>query len=392
MSMSKYKICFWNYEKIGKISAAHAVRDWKDAGMNFAMSFEYNSACDKPELMLELLDECLANGIQLIICDKRFRFETYAQVGESAFRKGVQEAVKEFGSHNATYAFHVGDEPNKDTWEAARAAFKIVQEESNGKKAFINMYPTWTTPDFEDLLGMTIPEYMEALTEFIIDTKAEMLSFDCYSQCTYSDKAAGIDNFIRNLRLYSEVAKKTGVELFVSILSVGHWNMRVPTQDDIRWQVNICVAHGASGLFWFYFYQRYLEDNYREGPINCFGERTATYDKISFQNRFFALNYAQRLEALTHEKVSYFGGDFGGCERFEEDEELRSLQTEVNECPICVTRWRNAEGKACYSFVNASQEFPTRLVLDFKGWLSANNGKRWLAPGQILIVDEHGIV
>ena len=113
--MPQYKICFWNYEKIGKISAQHAVRDWKDAGMNVAMSFEYNNACDKPELMLELLDECLANGIQLIICDKRFRFETYAQVGAENFRKGVQEAVKEFGAHEATYAFHVGDEPTKAT-------------------------------------------------------------------------------------------------------------------------------------------------------------------------------------------------------------------------------------------------------------------------------------
>ena len=37
--MPKYKICFWNYEKIGKISAQHAVRDWKDAGNQFTVNY-----------------------------------------------------------------------------------------------------------------------------------------------------------------------------------------------------------------------------------------------------------------------------------------------------------------------------------------------------------------
>ena len=382
-----YKISFWNYEKTGKIEPKHAVKDWKDAGINLAMTFEYDSLTDSSDLMSALLDECEKNEIKVILCDKRYRYETYALLGEKAFREQVKLAIKEFGNHPSVYGYHVGDEPTKDSWANAKEAFKIVQEEGVGKKAFINMWPTWTTPDFDELLGTNIDGFFKKIEEFIIYTKAEILSFDCYSQCAYSDKANGIDNFIRNLQRYYEVAKKTGVELFVSLLSVGHWNMRVPTQDDVRWQMNVSAAHGATGLFWFYFYQRHLEDNYREGPINCFGEKTDAFNKISFQDRLFMEYYAGALEGLTLDYVSYYNGAYANGKKFEPNAELKLLQTEVNECPICVTRWLDKGGKVKYTFVNMSQEMPTRLVMNFEGELSVRNGKRWLAPGQLLFVD-----
>lgn len=390
--MSKYKISFWNYEKMGVIEAKKAVQDWQDAGFNLAMTFEYRAERDNPADMVELLDECQKKNIQAIVCDKRTRFATYIEVGEEAFRAGVKKVVEEFGWHPAVYGFHVGDEPAKNTWEAAISSFRIVKEEAKGKKGFINMFSTWTTPDCADVVGANYEEYEAKVLDFIQRAGADVVSFDCYSQCMYTDRDFEQGDFLRNMRMFANVAKQTNAELFVSLLSVGHWNYRVPTQDDIRWQLNMAAAHGATGMFWFYFYQRLLEENYREGPINLFGERTHMFDKISFQNRFFMKYYAEKLEDCKVDDISYFHKTYGGYPMFTGKHELKVIEALVNPGSVCVTRWLNKEGKVRYTLVNADRELPTRIRLEFEGELAGQSEKRWLAPGQLIYVDENGIV
>ena len=390
--MSKYKISFWNYEKMGVIEAKKAVQDWKDAGFNLAMTFEYRADVDSPAEMIELLDECEKKGIKAIVCDKRTRYAEYMRVGEEKFREGVKKVVEEFGSHPAVYGFHVGDEPNGEAWESAISAFKIVRETANGKKGFINMFSSWITPECPDVIGTPLNEYEDKVVDFVRRSGADIVSFDCYSQCMYTEQEFEQSEFLRNLRMFASAAKRTGAELFVSLLSVGHWNYRVPTQDDIRWQVNMAAAHGVTGMFWFYFYQRLLEENYREGPINLFGERTEMFNKISFQNRFFMKYYAEKLEDCTVDDISYFRKTYGGYPAFTGKHELKIIEALVNPGSICVTRWIRKDGKPCYTLVNVDRQLPARIRIEFEGELASQNDKRWLAPGQLIFIDENGIV
>ncbi len=390
--MSKFKISFWNYEKMGVIEAKKAVADWQDAGFNLAMTFEFRAEQDDPADMVELLDECERKGIQAIVCDKRTRYAHYMEVGEEAFRAGVKQVVKEFGSHPAVFGFHVGDEPNGEAWESAINAFKIVREEAKGKKGFINMFSSWVTPECPSVIGTPLEEYEDKVVDFVRRSGADIVSFDCYAQCMYTDRDFEQDEFLRNLRMFASAAKRTGAELYVSLLSVGHWNYRVPTQDDIRWQLNMAVAHGATGMFWFYFYQRLIEENYREGPINLFGERTEMFNKISFQDRLFFKYYAERLEEYRVDEVSYFRRTYGGYPKFTPEHELKVIETLVNNESICVSRWVNESGKVKYTLVNAGRELPTRIRVEFEGALASQNGSYWMAPGQMLIFGEDGVI
>ena len=390
--MEQFKISFWNYVKMGVLEAKKAVADWKDAGFNLAMTFEYNAEKDNPKEMLELLDECQAKGIQAIVCDKRTRYSHYMEVGEEAFRAGVKKAVEEFGYHDAVYGFHVGDEPNGEAWESAISAFKIVKEEAKGKKGFINMFSSWVTPECPSVIGTSIEEYEDKVVDFVHRSGADIVSFDCYAQCMYTDRDFEQDEFLRNLHMFASAAKRTGTQLFVSLLSVGHWNYRVPNEDDIRWQLNMAVAHGATGMFWFYFYQRLIEENYRGGPINLFWERTPMFDKISFQDRLFMKYYAPRLDGYKVDEVSYFRRTYGGYPRFAGDKELKVIETVLNNESICVSRWLNEDGKAKYTLVNVGRELPTRIRVEFEGELAKHNGKYYLAPGQMLIFDEEGVL
>ena len=390
--MSKFKISFWNYEKMGVIEAKKAVADWQDAGFNLAMTFEFRAEQDDPADMVELLDECERKGIQAIVCDKRTRYARYMEVGEEAFRAGVKQVVKEFGSHPAVFGFHVGDEPNGEAWESAINAFKIVRTEAKGKKGFINMFSSWVTPECPSVIGTPLEEYEDKVVDFVRRSGADIVSFDCYAQCMYTDRDFEQDEFLRNLRMFASAAKRTGAELYVSLLSVGHWNYRVPTQDDIRWQLNMAVAHGATGMFWFYFYQRLIEENYREGPINLFGERTEMFNKISFQDRLFFKYYAERLEDYRVDDVSYFRRTYGGYPKFTPAHELKVIETLVNNESICVSRWVNESGKVKYTLVNAGRELPTRIRVEFEGALASRNGSYWMAPGQMLIFGEDGVI
>ena len=387
--MTEYKISFWNYERTGVWDEKKAVRGWNDAGITLAMTFELSESEDKSRMM-RLLDECEKANIKAIVCDERTTFYALKERGEEKFREGVKSAVKDFGFHPAVYGFHVGDEPDKTMWETAKTAFKIVREACPSLRPFINMNPTWLTPDFEDVMGTDIEGYKNNLIDFIRETGSAITSFDAYTQCMYTNKEFYKGEFIRNLQLFSEVALNTGTELFVSVLSAGHWNYRVPNEDDIRWQLNMCVAHGATGIFWFLFYQRFLDENYRGMPINLFGERTPTYYNLSYENRVFMKYFADKLQKCKLDAVFYHGEPFGNP--FNGDNELLRVENIVNDCTICISRWIKDNKKKAYSFVNADQELPVRIKVEFGGELKKQSRMLWLAPGQMVYIDEDCII
>ena len=84
--MSEYKISFWNYERTGVWDEARAVRDWKEAGINLAMTFELSETEDKSR-MIKLLDECEKANIKAIVCDERTTYYALNEKGEEKFRE-----------------------------------------------------------------------------------------------------------------------------------------------------------------------------------------------------------------------------------------------------------------------------------------------------------------
>lgn len=387
----RYDISFWNYQPTGFKDEAEAVQEWKDAGITLPMTFEYDPARHDKSRMLRLLDECEKAGMRAIVCDARTRYHKLKEVGEESFRKGVAEAVSDFGSHPAVFGFHVGDEPDKHTWEYAVNAFIIVREAAPHLTPFLNMFPYWA--GFEDVVDARTPEeYTELLVDFIRRTGAKLISFDSYGQCAYFDRDYYQNCHIINFKIFGEAARRTGVRLFVSLLSVGHWAYRVPTQDDIRWQIYSAIAHGATGFHWFSFYQGTLDGNYRENPIDMFGKRTRTFDSISYEDRVFLKFFAEKLSACTFESVRYFGLPQGGFPVFGKDDTLREIRVIVHETSVAVTRWKDKDGDPVFTFVNMDREYPTKLRLVFEGKLAPRSCDVWIVPGQMVYIDKEKMI
>lgn len=394
----QYKIGFWNYFKFGRLDSARAVKDWKELGITLPMTFRYNPETDTPEQMLSLLDECEKAGMKAIISDLRTLYWTYRKVGEAAYIEGVKEAIKDFGSHPATFGFHIGDEPDPEGMESAIPSCQIVAKLAPHLTPFINLFPFWEDENYgqDRLLGATTAkDYKARLDNFVKRSGVKILAYDCYAQCSYFQKERYRSVYFKNLKIFGEVAKENGIELWTSLLSIGHFSMRVPTADDIRWQISTAVAHGATGIQWFEIYKSSYESSWRGSPIDEFLNRTETFGRLARENRIFNDYIFPYLEGYKFDKVEHHNlsiDEGGGIATFEGLDELKFISYVINPTPASVTRFVNAEGKVAFGIVNLSTTEPTKIRVRFEGELSKhNNSSRWLAPGQIAVYMEDAI-
>lgn len=389
MQKNYFSMGFWNYVNVGVLDET-AVQDWTDLGMNLAMSFEYNHKENRPEQMLAVLDECERRNLKVIVCDRRCYFTTLAEVGEEAYTAGFAQAVKEFGSHPAVMSFHVGDEPGEFMLPHAKRACQIHRELAPHLTPFLNFLPFWIAPNFKDTLGVDNAGYEELLTEFVKEAGLEIVCYDCYSGATWRNRQMEISNYFFNLNLFRRVAEATGATLWTSLLSVGHWGFRCPTEDDLRWQIATSVAHGVTGILWFFVYERSLDSSFRVPPIDLFWERTETFEWLSRQNRSFMSYYAEKFSALRLVKVYHHLLQYGGTEPFifGKDEVIDYVTSSYDQ-PLIVSRFENQEtGRPTIVVVNNSQTEPTNVKVKLKApYEYGDRGGDWLAPGQMMLIE-----
>lgn len=380
----KFRIGFWNYVDTGVLEEEAAADDWKALGMNMPMSFEFDPEKHDKKRMIAQLDACEQRGMKLIVCDARTTFSRYIQVGEEAFRKGVEQAARDFASHPAFFGFHVGDEPGKDQWEAAERAY-IACRELSPVMPFINFLPYWDEENFKDVLGVDCEGYGEKIKSFLRRTGAQKFGYDYYGQCAYFERERFVNLYFKNLNIFGGAARSCGADLYVSLLSVGHWSLVVPDEDLLRWQISTTVAHGAAGILWFFVYERRLDGSFRLSPIDLFWEKTETFGRLSRQNRTFNEYYAEFLSSLSFGGVWHLGKSFGSTPAFSFNEDLREIRTVVNPAPLSVTKFEK-DGQASWLLVNLSQNEPTCIDVTCGENLSQNSGRYWLAPGQMLLL------
>ncbi len=372
---------FWNYTFCGALDAKKAAKDWKELGMNLGMSSIYNEKDDK-QVILDQLNEAQKNGVKLIICDWRTVWRNL-QNGREEYIRLAEEAIADFGNHPAFYAFSVGDEPPRRELEQAIEAVKIINAHSN---AFLNFLPMADEPFVSDYLLKEKHEYKDVLIDAVKRSGLRNVCYDNYTQCRIKDREYGLNMYFDNLRIYRETAKECGVDMWTTLLSVGHWFYRVPTEDDIRWQISTAAAHGAKGLLWFFLYTRSkIEDNYRDAPIDWFYNRTETFGRMARQINLFMKFYADRfaeaeLKNVYHVNTAYGGNELyknGAIENFEFSSEYGN--------DFIVSEFSSPRGDFV-AVVNNSQaaDGSDRAF----GIYGDKKFSLWLAPGQLWIVEK----
>ena len=382
----KIQFGFWNYIESG-VFGKEAVRDWKDMHCTLPMSFNYDHARDNKQDMLDILDKCDRLGMKLIIRDTRTRFRTLQKVGEEAFIEGVQQAYDDFGKHPATFGFFVGDEPRPDENEIYIRTVQLVMEHAPGLIPFANLVPYWGGgSDFDMYASANADIHTKLVEDLLRETKMPLIGYDQYSQCLDDahNQECGINSYFHVLDQFRELTAKYNIPFYATLLACGHWTFRVPTEDDIRWQIYTALAHGARGIIWFHLYQYDAGGSYVGLPI-CGPERwkTPTYDYIARQQYIFDSYYREQFDKMEMTAVYHTGHFYDPKKRFCADDILLDINGKFS-YPTILTYYKEYETEQRWmSIVNAHQRLANKIILRFQ------NGKEmvfWLAPGEMRLI------
>ena len=92
---------------------------------------------------------------------------------------------------------------------------------------------------------------------------------------------------------------------------MGHFRYRVPSEDDLRWQLSTTVASGCDGILWFYYYGNNNGNNYRGAPIDELGEESETYTRMRRVQKLFHRRYGEMITRMKHGKTWHFQKAYG---------------------------------------------------------------------------------
>ncbi len=403
--IGKYPISFWSYTSLnahGKYMDEAEVAEWAECGFTVPQSPNFDP--NKPEQvaqMRQLLDWADQYGMKLILSDPR----AYARPELEAYKADLPSVVSLFKGHPALFGYHVGDEPGADMKEAFFSCQSALKEAAPEQFPYANLLPFF--PGIEARAGTdTWPNYLD---EYCQKAKPDLISYDCYTQM--NPGTSGWQNYYENLRLYREAALRNGVPFWNTVLSVGHFNYRCPTLDDIRWQFNTTVASGAHGVLWFFYYMRAPHSNYRQAPIDEHWYRTPTWDALRLVHNNHHKFYGDLFTRLVCTKVMFSPEPFGGGQAFEPDGLIAEIgpSGSPDSPALLVSEFVDLEGRRYVMLVNNSQTANARASIKFRGadvrvfsynWAgkeyeggaySADDQRReadgltlyhWLAPGQ----------
>lgn len=376
------KLGFWNYVKSGVIGK-EAVKDWKELGSNLPMSFEFDADLHNKQDMLDILDECEKEGLKLIICDKRTHFRTCAALSPETFLKGVREAYEDFGKHPATFGFFAGDEPTEDYVPAFIEAYRVLLKEMPKLTPFGNVFPYWSGCDFDMASGKDEAYFYKLMSRILTESNVPVIAYDHYTQCLQENQnqELGINSWFYDLDMFHKVTKDHGKFFYVSTLAVGHWSYRVPTEDDIRWQIYTALAHGARGIIWFHLYNLKGDCSYRNAPF--YGDRhkrTEMFTYIQRQQEIFRECFEEQFNKMELTDVYHMGHFYNPSKRFTEDATISALTADWS-YPVIVSYYKEFDSDERWvSFVNAHQRYTNLLRIQF-----ACGTKKvfWLAPGEM---------
>jgi hypothetical protein len=367
--LGRYPISFWNLSHVGSHAQylnEAAVAEWADAGFTVPQSPRYDLAdAEQKAHMLRLLDWAGKYNMKLILSDPRCFARTVTGgtggVIPADYADGVRAAVKDFGSHPATFGFHVGDEPDAKMKEAFFACYRTQKEIAPHLFPYANLLPCFSYT-IARAGAETWPKYLD---EYATKSQADMVGYDCYTQMNAG--CSGWDAYYENLRLYREASLRNGIPFWNTILSVGHLRYRCPTLDDIRWQFYTSIASGANGISWFFYYLPAPNANYRLAPVDENWEKTLTYYDIRRVQKNFHRLYGDLFARLVSTRVTFFPKAFGGGKPFTPNGLVSKISTDVPDHPVLLGEFADVQGRRYVMLVNNSMTDDVIVSISFPG-------------------------
>lgn len=327
------------------------------------------------------LGDVAAANMKAIVYDPRTPIRLDDAATEENVRQAAGNLADQVGSHPALLGYYLGDEPNgRDFPALARwiAAFKAV---SSDKISYINLLSSRAAP--EQLGAANYTRYLESAIN--------VLKIPCLSYAHYALMEDGTikDGYFENLELIRAAGLRHRTPFWSMIMATGCMDYAEPTEAGLRFQVYSSLAYGTRGLSWFTYFTP-STGNFRMGPIDPFGAKTATWDILRRVNL-----QIHRLGPVFLQLKSINVFHYPKAPRGGQDMTAGKYLTELNGGEFVVGEFVGPRERPFVMIVNKSLNRSARLSASFKptGIIKRINpytGESepfdsehgWLAPGQ----------
>jgi len=365
MQKGMFPVTFHNYSPFGSAAGRpESVKDWVDLGITVGRTPGYDPDRDKKEDVLGILDACAEAGIMCFVNDARgCSGAMFRSKDEDAFRRGFEAALKDFGEHPATFGFDVADEPAHDKITKTFRTYAIQREMAPHLTPFMSC--AGYSPGGTEWMGLrSYRRYIDELVEV-----ADPLLLFHGSYYLIDEHLDALENHFRTHKMYTDAMLRHRLPTWLTLCCTGHFTMRCPTDDDLRWMINIAAALGHKGLAWFNMYIHRPHCNYRRPPINEFGERTHTFEWLSYELRRFHKTFAPTLLRLEFQKAYHVGGPrLGGYNNVIDSELVKDVTVRTHiKFPLLVSELKDREGRDYVAIVNNSRDGAGQVVITWHG-------------------------
>ncbi|MCL2119387.1 MAG: hypothetical protein FWH27_13275 [Planctomycetaceae bacterium] len=394
---------FWNYNKFSGFRM-EMLHDWVNCGMTLPVSPLFEWKNDSAEDFLQMLDEAEKLGVQMIIQVDVLFIDNDAE----QYRKTATEVYEKFGKHPAVCGVYIGEEPNTHNDKSFHECTKIFKEIAPELTVYINLGSPGRMEGAALKGKLSLTEWMRNFTQF---TGSRVIGFGEYDQMIPG--GIKMDNYFTSLRESMEAANASGMELWATLLSSAHGPFEAPTEDQYRWQLNTAVACGCKAVVWFRLYDKLVALDYRNSPIDEFGEKTTYYYNLRRVQKRFNIHHGEifaRLQYLDTCFIDTYSLDvcYGGYKKFEKDS--HDLVANAESPHGMISDFKDSDGNDYIVILNTSQTIdrPIKLtfsekvnsadILYYNGDMTQNifrrNGQSggmtaveiWLAPGQMELI------
>jgi hypothetical protein len=164
-----------------------------------------------------------------------------------------------------------------------------------GKWPYVNLFPVRVSAD-----RMGVSNYNDYVRMLVDTIHQPFLSYDNYSLL----EGEMLDYFYTNLEVVRRLSLETKTPFWNCVLSNAHFNYMENSDSTYNLQAYATMAHGGRGIQYFSYFTWSI-GNYRLGPIDQFGNKTASWDKLRrINNQIHAL--APTLKGLKSTGVYHY--------------------------------------------------------------------------------------
>jgi len=235
-------------------------------------------------------------GLQVFVSDPRANGYNFDQpLKESEVRRNLESLAKDVGNSPAVIGFMLRDEPHAKAMPSLGMVSRLLQEIMPGKWPYVNLFPSRVSAE-----RMGVPKYEDYVKLLVNTIRQQFLSYDNYSLV----KGEMLDSFYSNLEVVRRLSLETQTPFWNCVLSTTHFNYMENTDATYHLQAYATLAHGGRGIQYFGYYT-WSHGNYRLGPVDPFGHRTASWDMLRrINNQIHAL--APTLKRLKSTGVFHY--------------------------------------------------------------------------------------